>query len=797
MRHTIGSALSILWGLLLAAPSSSFAQSLNVTLVEQVDDYTFYNDIWGYVAPDGTELCLLGTLDGTSFIDATNPVRPSEEAFIPGPVSVPRDIKTYDHYAYIVNETGGGLQIVDLIDPLNPVLVRSDSTFFRTAHNLFIDTATAHLYAAGSDAGLVVLDLTDPVNPVSAAQTFTYFYVHDLVVRNDLAYLAAVNEGKLAVLDVTYLPVTNLRAMALTAGRATHNVWLTGDGIHALTTDETPGGHIQVFDVSNPDSLIPVAEWKHPDDPGSTIHNVEIRGDLAYIAWYKTGLQILDISDPRFPQRVGYFDTSPDSGAGFAGAWGVYPFQPSGTIYVSDMQTGAQLFTFDPNYGIVSGVIDETGSGTPLDGVRVSVVSKPDTVTTLAGGAYRLALPPGNYTLVCDRYGFQTDALPVTVIRADTTYLSSSLTPLPSGSVSGFAGGFGSYAPLEGASFRLENTPLTALSDAGGDFRFPRVPEGIYTLIGDDFGFAPIQRQVTVTAGGAVQANFAFQPAAYWTDLETAPGWTVGAPGDNATAGIWELGDPEGTACGTAQPEDDHTPGAGRMAFVTGAKAGVWMGSYDVDGGVTTLLSPVLDLSGVPSPTLRYYRWYTNSVGANPNNDIFVADVSADGGATWVNLETLPETREFWEPMEFPLDAYITPGPQVQFRFIAGDLAGGSIIEAGIDDVEIYGEPQTVGLPDTGARSAPTHLLPAHPNPFPSGTTLRFVLDAAAPVLAEIFDLRGRRTARLLNERLSAGEHDIRWDGRLPTGATAPSGIYFFHLRTPAGTRNQKLVLTR
>ena len=54
------------------------------------------------------------------------------------------------------------------------------------------------------------------------------------------------------------------------------------------------------------------------------------------------------MSDPAKPKRVDEFDTSPASGAGFQGAFGVYAFAPSGVIYVSDIDTGLHLFTFKP-----------------------------------------------------------------------------------------------------------------------------------------------------------------------------------------------------------------------------------------------------------------------------------------------------------------------------------------------------------------------------------------------------------------------------------------------------------------
>ena len=62
---------------------------------------------------------------------------------------------------------------------------------------------------------------------------------------------------------------------------------------------------------------------------------------------YERGLTILDITDPATPTEAGYFDTyTPSDNASFNGAWGVYPFLPSGNILVSDINSGLYVLSF-------------------------------------------------------------------------------------------------------------------------------------------------------------------------------------------------------------------------------------------------------------------------------------------------------------------------------------------------------------------------------------------------------------------------------------------------------------------
>ena len=110
----------------------------------------------------------------------------------------------------------------------------------------------------------------------------------------------------------------------------------------------------------------------------------------------------------------------------------------------------------------------------------------------------------------------------------------------------------------------------------------------------------------------------------YFADMETDAGWTVGSAQDDATTGIWVRDDPNGVYESTTlvQPEDDHTPAPGTDCWLTGNDPpGSAQGADDVDGGQTTLSSPIFDLTAYDGVNVRYYRWYTNNTGSSPNSD--------------------------------------------------------------------------------------------------------------------------------------------------------------------------------
>jgi Zn-dependent metalloprotease len=168
-------------------------------------------------------------------------------------------------------------------------------------------------------------------------------------------------------------------------------------------------------------------------------------------------------------------------------------------------------------------------------------------------------------------------------------------------------------------------------------------------------------------------------------DFETNRGWTAGVTGDNATTGMWERCDPEGTE---AQAEDDHTPTPGVNAYITQCAAGTGQWSYDVDGGKTTLLSPIFNLSSYTQATVSYYRWYSNDTGDSPGTDYWVVDVT-NNGTTWVHLENTNLSDRSWALKQFNVGDYVSLTSQVRFRFIASDYDPGSLVEAGVDDFSL------------------------------------------------------------------------------------------------------------
>ena len=307
--------------------------------------------IYGYTSPDGRRFALTGLSDGTSIVEVTDPRAPRRIAHVPGAASPWREIRTYREYVYVTTEARTGLDIIDMRNPSQPRKVRTWSETFASAHSLWIDTDRGLLYAhgtrnaSGGATGMQVLDLaSDPENP-RAVGSFGAFYVHDSYGRANVLYAAAINDGFLALLDVADPARIRELTRFNTGGRFTHNAWLTDDGRYLFTTDEVPGRPLEGWDLRDP--LTPRKVTEFIAAPGTIPHNVLVDGNRLLVSHYTEGVQLLDITNPEQPRRLGFYDTFPGGSGGFNGAWGAYIFPGSNLIVVSDISGG--LFVIEYN----------------------------------------------------------------------------------------------------------------------------------------------------------------------------------------------------------------------------------------------------------------------------------------------------------------------------------------------------------------------------------------------------------------------------------------------------------------
>lgn len=458
-----------------------------------------------------------------------------------------------------------------------------------------------------------------------------------------------------------------------------------------------------------------------------------------------------------------------------------------------DCLAAVQLAEVFDEYGAVSGVVAETGSGDPVYGALVEAGNH--FAVTDAQGRYSLALPSGVYTLSVHSFFHEPSETPLVIVPMGLETVDDTLVALPVTTLTGTIRDQQTGLPVPDAMVSIPASGLPAeLTGANGRYTFASVSEAQHTLRIERIGYRSVEEAVDVGApsgGLSFVWNRDLEPALFAFDMETDPEWTVGDAGDGAITGVWTRVDPNGNG---AQPEDDHTPGSGTHCWVTEqAPLGGLPGGDDVDGGTTTLTSHIFDLSGTIDPTVSYWLWYSNNAGSAIDDECAI-QISADAGESWVDLLRSSVSNAFWSQYSHRISDYVPLTDSVLVRFIASDLGNGSIVEAGIDDVQIEDTPVAADAPDVHDRPV-TMLLPGAPNPFRSGTWLRFRLAHDSDASLSVYDVAGRRTRTLLRSvPVAGGNHAIRWDGLDDGGRKAASGVYFIRLATDEGVYTERVV---
>ncbi len=170
----------------------------------------------------------------------------------------------------------------------------------------------------------------------------------------------------------------------------------------------------------------------------------------------------------------------------------------------------------------------------------------------------------------------------------------------------------------------------------------------------------------------------------FFDDLEIARGWRVNPDGtDTATDGRWQRGDPV---------KDDLQLGSaasGASVLVTGRKP-----AHDVDGGRTSVRSPLITLpdDGQATLSLRYWVGLAGSAGKGDGLRIYLVDRDGDRLTTLLEVSGQGEKRKpAWKSLRRSLPRRLG-GQRVAIELVAIDAAAGATVEAAVDQVRVTAE---------------------------------------------------------------------------------------------------------
>jgi choice-of-anchor B domain-containing protein len=333
------------------------------------------SDIWGWTdSTTGKEYALVALTNSTAFVDVSDPTNPVYIGRLNTNAGVNfwRDVKVYNDFAFIVADGVGthGMQVFDLSrlrsSFIEPQIFTADAVYngVGSCHNIVINEAVGVAYLVGCDTasgGPVFVDISSPLSPQYLGDYPDQGYSHDAQVvtyngpdadyQGREIYIGSNGPSeRLVILDVTNKSeVTFISEFTYPQHSYAHQGWFTDDQRFFILGDEVDeldfgfNTKTVIFDLSDLDN--PVLSSTYTGPTPAIDHNGYVLNDEYYLANYRAGLRILDITNisasDNSMTETHFFDTFPtNDNAAFNGVWSVYPYFESGTLILSDIEGG-------------------------------------------------------------------------------------------------------------------------------------------------------------------------------------------------------------------------------------------------------------------------------------------------------------------------------------------------------------------------------------------------------------------------------------------------------------------------
>jgi WD40 repeat protein len=282
--------------------------TLNLTSTQEGTNYSSSDlTICNFGTPDGNVLagsngiCSITAANSGFTAQAEGIVRsfsPTDLSF----VSIPGFANSVDvngNFAYVAAGSAG-LQVVDVSDRSNPAIAGSlalpgNANDVRLLGN--------RAYVAAGSAGLHVIDISNPLTPVKLGTLGTGANALDVAVRGTTAYIA--DGSNLFLADVTN-PAAPTQISALPLTGLVQGVDVDTQRKLAVVTAGTTG--IYVIDISNPAAPAVLGSVSTGD-----ARDVQIRGNIAFVADFQNSTTSVDITTPSAPVVVSHI-TDPNIG---------------------------------------------------------------------------------------------------------------------------------------------------------------------------------------------------------------------------------------------------------------------------------------------------------------------------------------------------------------------------------------------------------------------------------------------------------------------------------------------------
>jgi len=161
-----------------------------------------------------------------------------------------------------------------------------------------------------------------------------------------------------------------------------------------------------------------------------------------------------------------------------------------------------------PTRAAINGQVIDSVTRLPIVGATVSLSPGGAAAITDVNGNFSFGVNPGTYSVTASATGYSSAGQTVTVNGGQNQIITFKLVSLTAtGSIKGFVTDSVTAAVIAGATVRLSNG-LATVTDLNGNFSFPAVLYGTYTITASANGYVGQTQQVIVKPGHQTTINF-------------------------------------------------------------------------------------------------------------------------------------------------------------------------------------------------------------------------------------------------------------------------------------------------
>jgi len=513
-------------------------------------------------------------------------------------------------------------------------------------------------------------------------------YAHDVYAQDNRMYTSDLSLG-FAIVDISDITHPQTLVSQETSFDFTHNAWASGESTYLFTTDERPGAMVDAYDISNADEIVLLDMYR----PTATLrngvipHNVHYYQGYLVISYYIDGVKIVDAHEPQNLVEVASYDTYRFRDDGFHGAWGAYPFLPSGLLLVSDIESG--LYVLQPEYvraSYLSGQVTDSTNAAPLQGVQIKINSiKPGETVTGGSGEFSMgSADTGMVSITFKKSGYQPKELDVNLVREQTTPLNVQLVPLKRYTISGQVLDAASGAPIADAQIVVYSDTYEERKESNSEGKFEIDSyEGNVIIAAGKWGH--VHQFIELKLNKDQTAINLILDRGYRDDFVFDYGWSVTNSLNTHESQGWKRGTPKYAIYNEelTNPNGDLENDLGNECFVTGLAGN--LGANLADSSI--LVSPNFDISDYSDPFINYFTWFYD-FGVLPSDDSL--KIYLGNGETEVLIENISNSLSGWRSQsQIRVLDFLNLSSDMYIKLVASDLGNIHIYEAALDAFSI------------------------------------------------------------------------------------------------------------